>query len=75
MIKINESNITIMVKDMDRAIDFYTSIGLSLKKRWDNHYAMVTAEGVTIGLHPGGKDDSNDSHLSIGFMIDNAHDA
>ena len=72
MIKINESNITIMVKDMDRAINFYTSIG---QKRWGNHYTMVTAEGITIGLHPRGKDSSCDSHLSIGFMIDNAHDA
>ena len=28
MITINESNITIMVKDMDKAVTFYEGIGL-----------------------------------------------
>ena len=32
MITINESNITIMVKDMDKAVSFYESIGLTLKQ-------------------------------------------
>jgi len=37
---------------MDAAIRFYEQIGLTLKQRWENHYAMVTTEGITIGLHP-----------------------
>lgn len=68
--KITGSNVTIMVKDMDKAIDFYQSIGLELKQRWDNHYAMLTAQDIVIGLHPGGDEKSSSGTLSIGFMID-----
>ena len=46
---IKDSNITIMVKDMDRSISFYQSLGMTLKNRWDNHYAQLTAPGITIG--------------------------
>ncbi len=52
MINIKGTNVTIMVKDMDKAISFYESIGLTLKQRWDNHYAMVVNEGITMGIHP-----------------------
>jgi catechol 2,3-dioxygenase-like lactoylglutathione lyase family enzyme len=72
--KITGSNVTIMVRDMDKAINFYQSIGLELKQRWDNHYAMLEAGGITIGLHP--SDDSKTSgeplgsgSTSIGFFI------
>ena len=71
---ITGSNITIMVKDMDKAINFYQSIGLELKQRWDNHYAMLTAGGMTIGLHP--SDDSkhatgslSSGSTSLGFFV------
>src|SRR5947208_239672 len=77
MIKINGSNVTIMVKDMNKSISFYESIGLTLKDRWGDNYAMVQAEGVTIGIHPGGDPEKNGTsgknkadHISIGFMID-----
>lgn len=75
MITINESNITIMVKDMDKAISFYESIGLTLKQRWDSHYAMVTGPGITIGLHPSESDSTSSGTLSIGFMIDKIKEA
>ena len=75
MIHISESNVTIMVKDMDKAITFYEQIGLTLKQRWDNHYAMVTAEGITIGLHPSEGADLGSGSVSIGFMIDNISEA
>jgi catechol 2,3-dioxygenase-like lactoylglutathione lyase family enzyme len=75
MITINESNITIMVNDMDKAVSFYESIGLTLKQRWDNHYAMMTASGITIGLHPSSSDTTNSGTLSIGFMIDKIDEA
>ena len=75
MININESNITIMVKDMDKAVSFYESIGLTLKQRWNNHYAMVTAHGITIGLHPSESNDTSSGSLSIGFMIDKIDEA
>ena len=69
---IKDSNITIMVGDMDRSISFYESIGFTLKNRWENHYAQLVAPGITIGLHPKGeKISNNSSHLSIGFTTDN----
>lgn len=75
MIKINETNVTIMVKDLDKAINFYESIGFELKNRWDDHYAMVTATGITIGLHPGRDVDTDNHNISIGMMIDKATEA
>jgi catechol 2,3-dioxygenase-like lactoylglutathione lyase family enzyme len=70
MIKIHETNVTIMVKDIDASIAFYQSIGLTLKQRWENHYAMMESTGLTIGLHPGNEDKITESKISIGFMID-----
>ena len=76
MLKINESNVTIMVADMDKAILFYESIGFELKNRWDDHYAMLSSTGITIGLHPGREGAiKEDSHISIGLMIDKADEA
>ena len=70
---IKEGNITIMVKDMDRSISFYESIGLTLKNRWGNYYAQLTAPGLTIGLHPGNdtKQQTKTDNISIGFTTDN----
>ena len=64
-----------MVQNMDVAINFYTSIGLTLKNRWENHYAMVTTEGITIGIHPGRGDEQGSGNVSIGFMIANIDEA
>ena len=75
MLTIKESNITIMVKDMDKAVDFYEKLGLQIKNRWGNHYAQLTATGITIGLHPTKENLSADAHISIGFMTDNLSDA
>ncbi len=74
MISINESNITIMVNNMDNAVSFYERIGLAVKQRWNNHYAMMTAPGITIGLHPSDAVTSSGT-VSIGFMIDKIDDA
>jgi catechol 2,3-dioxygenase-like lactoylglutathione lyase family enzyme len=68
--KLNDSNITIMVKNMDKAISFYESIGLTLKNRWGDHYAMLSGGGVTLGIHPGGDGKTGSGNVSIGFMID-----
>ena len=75
MIKITSTNVTIMVKDMDRSIRFYESIGLTLKQRWGDHYAMVETAGITIGIHPGGDEHSGSGSISIGFMIDDINTA
>ena len=75
MLKINETNVTIMVKNLDESIQFYKSIGLKLKQRWGNHYAMVKSTGITLGLHPTDKKDLSSGTLSIGFMVDSLADA
>jgi catechol 2,3-dioxygenase-like lactoylglutathione lyase family enzyme len=72
--KITETNVTIMVMDMDRSIKFYEQIGLTLKQRWDDNYAMLTTAGLTIGIHPGGRAGLASSHVSIGFMIESAEE-
>ena len=69
------SNVTIMVKDMDKSISFYESIGLKLKQRWGDNYAMIDGPGITIGIHPGGNDESGSGDLSIGFMTDSFEEA
>lgn len=77
MIKINETNVTIMVQDFEKSLAFYQNIGFTLKKRWESHYAMVTAPGLTLGIHPtdpSEKFNPGDA-ISIGLMIDNADDA
>ena len=69
MINITSTNVTIMVKSMDASIAFYELIGLKLKNRWGDHYAMVETNGITIGIHPGGNENSGSGTISIGFMI------
>lgn len=69
------SNVTIMVKDMNKSISFYESIGLKLKQRWGDNYAMIEGPGITIGIHPGGDEESSSGDLSIGFMVDSFEEA
>jgi len=64
-----------MVKSMDKAIQFYESIGLTLKNRWGDHYAMMETTGLTIGLHPTDKTDNSSGDVSIGFMIEDINEA
>lgn len=75
MIAIKGTNVTIMVASMDRSIKFYEHLGLKLKQRWGDHYAMVETEGITIGIHPGGDKDSGSGSVSIGFIVDNIEEA
>ena len=74
---IKEANITINVKDMDRSISFYQSIGLTLKNRWGNYYAQLTAPGIVVGLHPTSDNNliGNSGNVSIGFTTDNFDEA
>jgi catechol 2,3-dioxygenase-like lactoylglutathione lyase family enzyme len=67
---INESNVTIMVRDIDKAINFYKKIGLTIKNRWNNQYAMMETNGITIGLHPTDDDIQSSEKISLGFMVD-----
>lgn len=61
-----------MVRDINKSIEFYQSIGLTMKQRWGDNYAMLSAEGITVGLHPGAGDTIATHQVSIGFMIDSA---
>ena len=69
---IKESNVTINVGDMDKSISFYESIGLTIKNRWSNYYAQLSAPGVVIGLHPTCDTNlkKNSGNVSIGFTVD-----
>jgi catechol 2,3-dioxygenase-like lactoylglutathione lyase family enzyme len=68
----NESMVTIIVADMERSIEFYTKrLGLPLKTRYGNEFAIVEAPGVLIALHPvpnNGR--AKEGNLSIGLGVD-----
>jgi catechol 2,3-dioxygenase-like lactoylglutathione lyase family enzyme len=52
---ISDGNATVMVSDMNRAVEFYTStLGLTLEYRAGDHWAQVRAGKFVIGLHPAG---------------------
>jgi predicted enzyme related to lactoylglutathione lyase len=70
MINIKDTNLTIMVKNMDEAIKFYETIGLKLVNRWGDHYAQVATKGIVVGLHPASGETKPSSSISIGFMVD-----
>jgi len=72
---INDSNVTIMVKDIDLAISFYQSIGFTVKNRWGNYYAQISAPGITIGLHPSKGTPNTSENISIGFIVDDLSEA
>ena len=64
-------NGTNMLKNIYTPISFSESIVLTLQNRLENHYAMISATGITIGIHPAGdKTDLNSWSVSIGFMLD-----
>lgn len=73
---IKQSNITINVKDLDKSISFYESIGVTVKNRWGDYYAQLTAPGVVIGLHPSDTNlTGNSGNVSIGFTTDDFEEA
>ena len=71
--KIKQANVTVNVKDIERSLAFYQSIGFELKNRWGNFYAQLIAPGITIGLHPTSEEmlKGNSGNVSIGFTTDN----
>ncbi|MGA7285909.1 MAG: VOC family protein [Candidatus Cybelea sp.] len=68
----NESMVTIIVADMERSIDFYTKqLGLPIKTRYGNEFAIVEAPGVAIALHPAPNNGrAREGTLSIGLGVD-----
>jgi catechol 2,3-dioxygenase-like lactoylglutathione lyase family enzyme len=66
---IKEANVTIMVQDMGKSIEFYLSLGFVLKRRWENYYAQMEAPGILIGLHPA-SESARSGNISIGFTTE-----
>ena len=75
--KIKEANVTLNVKNLDKSISFYESIGLTVKNRWANYYAQLAAPGIVIGLHPTSDANlkDNSGNVSIGFTLDDFEEA
>ena len=69
---IKNSSVTLNVKDIEKSISFYESIGFTLKNRWSNHYAQLVAPGIVIGLHTTKKSNAqgNSGNISIGFTTE-----
>ena len=68
--KFIDSNVTLMVSDLNASVKFYQQLGLELRQQWGEHYAMLQAGGLTIGLHPGAEKGNNSGTSSVGFMVD-----
>jgi catechol 2,3-dioxygenase-like lactoylglutathione lyase family enzyme len=68
----SESQVTLMVPDMEQAVRFYTeTLGLRLKTRYGNEFAVIDAPGLTIGLHPLATAQSPQAHpMSIGLGVE-----
>ncbi|MDA4128209.1 MAG: VOC family protein [Thaumarchaeota archaeon] len=70
---IKEANVTVIVTDMKRAIEFYVQVlGLELVSNWGNEFAQIKAPGVIIALHPAPDDSprTRGDNLSIGLGVD-----
>ncbi len=68
-----EGNVTVMVGNLGRAIAFYTeTLGLALRYRIADTWAVVQIPGLTIGLHaavPGQAPPGAAGGLSIGLHV------
>jgi len=76
MKNLKKCNVTIMVSNMDTAIEFYTQkLGLTLKSRHENHYAEIEAGNISLGLHPSDGHTVYGNNLSIGFGVSDFGDS
>ena len=72
--KFNHAFVTIHVADMQRSIDFYTTkLGLEVKSRYGDEFAVIEAPGVAIGLHPA-TGSAPAGAVSIGFGVDDVEE-
>ncbi len=76
MFHVIQTNLTIMVRNMDQSIAFYIHVlGFKLMKRYGNHYAQIAAPGIIIGLHPSEKGMNTSENISIGFTVHHLDEA
>jgi len=53
MPEIKKANVTIMVADLDRSLEFYSGLlGLYEDLRFGDSWAEMVTKGLTVGLHP-----------------------
>lgn len=66
------SNVTILVSDMAKSIQFYTeTMGLKLLANYGGEFAVLETNGLRLGLHPGRKPGTPVSRdMSLGFQVD-----
>ncbi len=69
-----EATLTVMVSDVNRAVDFYVkTLGLGLRENSGSKYAEVQINGFVIGLHLGdigSQDKCESTNLFIGFRVE-----
>lgn len=65
---IDQANLTIMSSDMNRSVSFYESLGFVIQQRWGDHFAQMTAPGITIGIHPTRERSAGSGNVSIGLI-------
>ena len=74
-----DGNVTVMVSDINRAVQFYVEkLGLTLKSSYADRFAEVQGGGLTIALHPAienGPKPGNSESLSIGLGVDDLDQA
>jgi predicted enzyme related to lactoylglutathione lyase len=73
MPEFKKAYVTIMVDDLDKAVEFYSNLlGLYEDLRYGDSWAEMTTKGLTIGLHPkkpGAHPAPKENHISIGFEV------
>ena len=75
MPEIKKAYVTVMVDDLDRAVDFYTNIlGLHEDLRFGDNWAEMVTKGITIGLHPKKVDSSPELAAKMGWGAVEGHD-
>ena len=76
MTQIQGGNVTLMVKNMETAIRFYTeTLDMKLKNRYGDHWAEIDCPGISIALHPTGKEVKMGNNMQIGLMVNNLDQA
>ncbi len=68
MPEIKKAYVTIMVADLDKAVDFYTHVlGMYEDLRFGDNWAEMVIQGITIGLHPQRKGVQSDAAALMGW--------
>src|SRR5271167_1989398 len=74
MLEIKKAYVTIMVENLEKAVDFYNGLlGLYEDLRFGDSWAELTTKGLTLGLHPkkpGAHPAPQHNHISIGFEVE-----